>query len=92
MNDRRIVSAELSAPAMRTFDTEKRFIGVHELAAILDVSPESIYAKTSKRNRRYLNLEIPEPVDLGARLKKWWLPDVYQWIEDRRAKTVKNGR
>ena len=50
MNDRRIVSSEPTAPAMRTFDTEKRFIGVHELAAILDVSPESIYAKTSKRN------------------------------------------
>jgi predicted DNA-binding transcriptional regulator AlpA len=77
---------------MRSFDTEKRFIGVHELAVILDVSPESIYAKTSKRNRRNLNLEIPEPVDLGARLKKWWLPDVYQWIEDRRAKAVKNDR
>jgi len=92
MNDRRIVSSEPSATAMRTLDTEKRFIGVHELAVILDVSPESIYAKTSKRNRRNLNLEIPEPVDLGARLKKWWLPDVYQWIEDRRAKTVRNGR
>jgi hypothetical protein len=33
---------------MTTFDPEKRFIGVHELAVILDFSPESIYAKTSK--------------------------------------------
>ena len=69
---------------MSAAENEKRFIGVHELARILDVSPESIYAKTSKRNRRNLGLEIPEPVDLGARLKKWWLPDVYRWVEERR--------
>jgi len=53
----------------------------------------SIYAKTSKRNRGNLRLEIPEPVDFGARLKKWWLPDVYRWIEERtniRAKKVIN--
>jgi predicted DNA-binding transcriptional regulator AlpA len=74
-------------------EDDKRFIGVHELARILDVSPESIYAKTSKRNRGNLNLEIPNPVDLGARLKKWWLPDVYLWIEERtRRGTSKNGR
>jgi predicted DNA-binding transcriptional regulator AlpA len=75
---------------MRAFDSEKRLIGVHGLAVILDVSPESIYAKTSKKNRGNLSLEIPEPIDLGARLKKWRLPDVYQWIEDRRTKAVKN--
>ena len=76
---------------MSAFDSDKRLIGVHELAVILNVSPESIYAKTSKKNRGNLNLEIPEPVDLGARLKKWWLPDVYQWIEDRTNKGMKNG-
>jgi predicted DNA-binding transcriptional regulator AlpA len=87
-----MISSEPNAMATRSFETEKRFIGVHELAVILDVSPESIYAKTSKKNRGNLNLEIPEPVDLGSRLKKWWLPDVYQWIEDRRTKAVKNTR
>lgn len=91
MNDRRIASSDQNAISMKAFDTDKRFIGVHELAVILDVSPESIYAKTSKKNRRNLNLEIPEPVDLGARLKKWWLPDVYRWIEDRTGKRMKNG-
>lgn len=77
---------------MSAFDSDKRLIGVHELAVILDVSPDSIYAKTSKKNRRNLNLEIPEPVDLGARLKKWWLPDVYRWIEERMSKRTRNGR
>ena len=77
---------------MSARESEKRFIGVHELARILDVSPESIYAKTSKRNRGNLSLEIPNPVDLGARLKKWWLPDVYRWIEARLSKGTRNGR
>jgi len=91
MNDRRVASSAQNAISMSAFDSDKRLIGVHELAVILDVSPESIYAKTSKKNRGNLNLEIPEPVDLGARLKKWWLPDVYRWIEDRTSKGMKNG-
>ena len=77
---------------MSALENEKRFIGVHELPQILGVSPESIYAKTSKRNRGNLSLQIPAPVDLGARLKKWWLPDVYRWIEERMAKGTKNSR
>ena len=77
---------------MSALEDEKRFIGVHELARILDVSPKSIYAKTSKRNRGNLRLQIPAPVDLGARLKKWWLPDVYRWIEERMSKGTKSGR
>jgi predicted DNA-binding transcriptional regulator AlpA len=71
---------------MSAAESEKRFIGVNELARILDVSPESIYAKTSKKNRGNLNLEIPPSVDLGSRLKKWWLPSVYEWVEERRKK------
>jgi hypothetical protein len=55
----RLVSSKPNTMAMRAFDTDKRLIGVHELAVILDVSPESIYAKTSKKNRWNLNLEIP---------------------------------
>ena len=77
---------------MSALESEKRFIGVHELARILDVSTESIYAETSKRNRGNLSLEIPTPVDLGARLKKWWLPDVDRWIEARLIKGTRNGR
>jgi predicted DNA-binding transcriptional regulator AlpA len=64
-------------------DFEKRFIGVHELARILDVDAESIYAKTSKKNRAHLNVEIPPWIKQG-RLIKWWLPDVYAWINERR--------
>jgi len=61
---------------------DKRFIGVRELAQILDVDPESIYAKTSKKNRDHLNVEIPPWVKQG-RLIKWWLPDVFAWIDQR---------
>jgi predicted DNA-binding transcriptional regulator AlpA len=66
-----------------TIEFEKRFIGVHELARILDVDPESIYAKTSKKNRQHLNVEIPPWIKQG-RLIKWWLPDVFTWIDERK--------
>jgi hypothetical protein len=42
----------------------QRFIGVRELAQILDVDPESIYAKTSKKNRGHLQ-EEPRSLECG---------------------------
>jgi len=69
---------------MRTdVEVERRFIGVQELAHILDVDPESIYAKTSKKNRNHLSVGIPPWVKQG-RLIKWWLPEVLAWIDQQK--------
>ena len=77
---------------MNSIEVEKRFVGVQELAQILDVDPESIYAKTSQRNRSHLTIEIPPWVKQG-RLVKWWLPDVLAWIDRRtRYGTGKNDQ
>jgi hypothetical protein len=63
---------------------EKRFIGVHELARILDVDPESIYAKTSKRNRNNLNVAIPPWIKQGRLVKCGFLMSLLGSIKGER--------
>ena len=63
-NDYREVFYRSEGPTQAATGVARMHQPLHELAlSILDVSPQSIYARTSKKTGRNLNHEIPEPID-----------------------------
>ena len=57
-------------------EIQDRLISVHEVTVLLGVSPATIW-------RFVANRSFPEPLRLGAQLRRWWLSDVDAWIEAR---------
>ncbi|MDA2935358.1 helix-turn-helix domain-containing protein [Acidobacteria bacterium AH-259-D05] len=53
-----------------------------DLAELLNVSVWTIYAKTSKRNRKHSNFDLPKFFKLG-KLVRFHRDDVVRWLESR---------
>jgi excisionase family DNA binding protein len=61
--------------------TVDRLIDVHELARLLDVSPDTVYRMT-----RDPELGFPQPIDLGRRRMFWRAKEYNEWITQRAAR------
>ena len=64
----------------------KNLLDVDDLAEYFGISKDTIYAWTSKKNRRHVKLDLPEPIRLG-RLLRWRREDVESFVKSTGPKT-----
>ncbi len=61
----------------------KEVLTPDDLAELLGVSVWTIYAKTSRRNRANLRIELPPFFRIG-KLVRFWRKDLVTWLESRK--------
>jgi predicted DNA-binding transcriptional regulator AlpA len=54
-----------------------------DLAEVLGISVWTIYAKTSKRNRGHVHVDLPPFFRIG-KLVRFWRRDLVLWLESRK--------
>ena len=64
----------------------KNLLDVDDLAEYFGIAKDTIYAWTSKKNRRHVKLDLPEPIRLG-RLLRWRREDVDSFVKSKGPKT-----
>ncbi len=68
----------------------KEVLTPEDLAEFLGISVWTIYAKTSKRNRDNVNIELPPFFRLG-KLVRFWRRDLVCWLERRKKVDLTKG-